>query len=676
MVGAALLAYQNSFTGPFIYDDESSILTNPTIRHLWPIGNVLSPPHGGGLTVEGRPVINLSLAINYALGGTKVWGYHALNLIVHILAGLTLYGVVRRTLLSPKLRDQFGAGADGLALAVALLWTVHPLQTESVTYVIQRAEMIMGLFYLLTLYCFIRAAESPRPGPWNGLCVAACALGMASKEVMATAPIIVLLYDRAFLSGSFSEAWRRRWRLYLTLASTWILLGYLILRAGSFGNAVTTAKSTGFTWWQYLAAQPGAILHYLRVSVWPYPLCFDYYGWPAAQTWLNVGLPALAIILLLGVTAWALKRNSIYGFLGAWFFVILAPSSSVVPLDSPVYEHRLYLPLAGIVVLAVMGIRALAGRRTLAVTVALTIGLVFLTWRRNLDYRSELSIWQDTVVKHPQNPRAHTNLGLALVHAGRFQEAIGHYEQALRIKPDSSQARYDLEIALARTSKVEEAIRHYEQALQIKPDSAEAHKGLGLVLAQAGRTEAAIGHFEQAVRLKPEDAGAYKDLAVALIQRGRTQEAIDNWKRSLRLKPDDAEMQYSLGNALVALRRMPEAVEHFQQALRIKPDYVEALDNLAWLLATLAPADGGDPGRAVTLAERACKLTDHKAAPYLDTLATAYAAVGRFNDATVNAQKAVELARATGQPQLVAEIEAHLQLYRNGQPYRPDALNK
>jgi hypothetical protein len=163
VVAAGLLAYHNSFTGPFIYDDGPSIRENPTIHQLWPIWQALSPPHSGAITVEGRPLINLSFAINYALGGYHVWGYHALNLTIHILAGLTLLGIVRRTLLQPRLRERFGAAANGLALATAVLWTVHPLQTESVTYIVQRAESMMGLFYLLTLYCFIRSAESPQP---------------------------------------------------------------------------------------------------------------------------------------------------------------------------------------------------------------------------------------------------------------------------------------------------------------------------------------------------------------------------------------------------------------------------------------------------------------------------------------------------------------------------------
>ena len=174
-------------------------------------------------------MVNLSLAINYALGGMATWGYHALNLAIHILAGLTLFGVVRRTLLQPSLLTRFGQAALSLALAVAVIWTIHPLQTEAVTYIAQRAESLMGLFYLLTVYCFIRGTESETPGIWYKLSVAACLLGMASKEVMISAPLMVLLYDRTFVGGSFRQAWERRRPLYMGLFGTWLLLGYLVV---------------------------------------------------------------------------------------------------------------------------------------------------------------------------------------------------------------------------------------------------------------------------------------------------------------------------------------------------------------------------------------------------------------------------------------------------------------
>ncbi len=148
---AALAAYANSFRAPFLYDDEPSILDNPTIRLLWPLTGPLTPPNEGGPAVSGRPLVNLSLAVNYAISGTRPWSYHVFNLAFHIIGGLALFGLVRRTLAQPSVGARLNALALPTAFAMALLWLVHPLQTESVTFVIQRTESWMGMFYLLTL---------------------------------------------------------------------------------------------------------------------------------------------------------------------------------------------------------------------------------------------------------------------------------------------------------------------------------------------------------------------------------------------------------------------------------------------------------------------------------------------------------------------------------------------
>jgi Flp pilus assembly protein TadD len=589
VIAVGLLAYHNSFTSPFVFDDVGSIQQNPTIHRLWPIWQALSPPHWRGFTVAGRPLVNLSLAINYALDGMEVRGYHALNLAVHILAGLTLLGVVRRTLLQPGLRERFGAAANGLALATAVLWTVHPLQTESVTYIVQRAESIMGLFYLATLYFFIRGVLSARPRLWYSLCVAACALGMASKEVMASAPLMVMLYDRTFLSRSFREAWRRRRPLYLALASSWIVLGCLLL----FTRSGTNDTANGIVWWRYLLTEPGVILHYLRLSLWPHPLCFDYY-WPIARTWMSILPPGLVMAILLGAGACAWRANSAWGFVGAWFFLILAPTSSFLPLDSPMYEHHMYLPLAAIVATATVGGfelgRSFLGRRQRTRTMlqcagagALVLVLTILTIQRNQDYRSELTIWQDTVAKRPNNPRAHNNLGAALMHLGRLQEAIIQLEQALRIKPDFSEAHYNLGAALKQAGRLQEAIGHYEQALRIKPDYADAHNDLGVALEQAGRLQDAIGHYEQALRIKLDHAEAHDNLGAALEQTGRLQEGIAHCEQALRLRPDYAEAHYNLAFLLAKAGKVDEAIAQLQAALRLEPgreDFRRKLDEL------------------------------------------------------------------------------------------------
>ena len=248
----------------------SQITGNPEIRHLWPIKDVLSPSVAS--LVGGRPVVNLSFALNYAQGGLGVWGYHAVNLVIHILTGLALFGVVRRTLLRPALQGQFGRPATRLAVAVAVLWTVHPLQTEAVTYISERCESLMGLFYLLTLYCFIRGADSQRSVRWFTLSAMACLLGMASKEVMVTAPAMVFLYDRTFVSKSFRETWMRHGRLYLALASTWLLLGYLMVGMHYRG----VGYGLWIPWWAYALTESRVVVQYLCLTLWPHPLVFDY----------------------------------------------------------------------------------------------------------------------------------------------------------------------------------------------------------------------------------------------------------------------------------------------------------------------------------------------------------------------------------------------------------------
>jgi len=753
---AAVAAYGNTFGGGFIYDDLRSIVENPTIRRLWPLGRVLSPPCAGE-TVGGRPLLNLSFAVNYALGGLDVRGYHATNLAIHLAAALLLFGILRRTFLTPPLRDRFGKAALPLALACALIWVVHPLHTESVTYVAQRAESLMGLFYLLTLYCVIRGTGTvpffaanrvispssvtgekgdcppmrlhfrplsqreremlgPRPLFWYVTAVLACLGGMATKEVMVTAPLVVLLYDRTFLAGSFSAALRRRWVLYLGLAATWGLLAYLLFSTRLVFRQEEMGSPSA---WQYARTQPGVILYYLRLSIWPGPLCMDY-EWPVAGSTGEILPGAVALAILLGVILWGLMRKKAWGFPAAWFLLILAPTSSILPLNQLAQEHRMYLPLAAVVVMAAAGGYDLWGRllqpavsgsgaavvRWMAPWAALAAVLLALgavTLLRNSDYRSPLAIAKDAVKKRPNSFFAHNILGKALTEAGEIDEAIAHYTAALRLKPDYATAHNNLASALFSKGRVTEAIRHYQQALCLKPSYADAHNNLANVLAVVGRTDEAIEHYRQALRLKPDylahynlglvlaglgkideaiehfeeasrlesdDADAHFHLANALAGQGRTDEAIQHYQDVLRLQPNNAKARYRLAGALAKSGSTREAIEHYHRLLQQMPDSIEALNDLAWLLATQQTAAGGDPARAVQLSQRACELGGQENAQCLDTLAAACAAAGRFEDAVSVAQKAVRLAEAAGQQPLAKVIQARLELYRAGRPYR------
>ena len=599
----ALLAYHNSFSVPFVFDDKWAILENPTIRHLWDIRQVLMPPAAGG--VGGRPVVNLSLAINYALGGTAVAGYHAFNLAIHFLAALTLFGLVRRTLRRTG-RQESGDGitapglcppffslrvpdATLLAFLIALLWAVHPLLTESVTCVVQRNEVLMGLFYLLTLYCTVRSAGAARPAGWHALAITACLAGMASKEVMVSAPLMALLYDRTFVAGSFRAAWQRRKALYLGLVSTWLVLGGLMVTSRHRGG--TVGFGLGVSPWDYAVTQCRAIVLYLKLAVWPHPLVLDY-GTGLVQHAAEVLPQAVLLMTLAGGTVIGLRRWPAWGFAGAWFFGILAPSSSVVPLASQTMaEHRMYLPLVAVVAVAVLGGARLAGRVSIVVLLAMAVGLGWVTVRRNAVYHDELSLWRDTVAAYPDSARSRTNLGNTLLAAGRLPEALVQYEAALRIQPYTPEAHINLSNAFARLGRPAEAVEHGEAALRLEPDSADAQVNVGNALVQLGRIDEAISHYEAALRIQPDAADIQVDLGAALLKAGRTADALRRYEAAVRLKPADADAHFTLGNLYAETNRIREAIAEYQQVMHLDPAHFMARNNLGNALMIVGQVD-------------------------------------------------------------------------------------
>lgn len=527
IIAITFLAYANSFQGPMIFDDIPSIQHNPSVRQLWPLTVPLrSIPVGA---VHARPIANLSLAINYALCGLDPYGYHVVNLLLHILTALLLYGIVRRTLALDRFDDSLRRSATGIATTVALIWSVHPLTTNVVTYIIQRTEGIMAMFYLLTLYCLIRGATSSHRNRWYVSAVVACALGMGTKEVMVTVPIVVLLYDRSFLSPSVREAWQRRWGLYLALAATWSVVGL-----GFFITDFHVKRGGGdpLTVFEYLRTQSGVIAHYVQLSSWPCPLVLDYLDWPVAHLSLSLVTSCLAVLALLVITVWALRFRPTLGFLGAFFFLVLAPTSSFLPLWGEVAaERRMYLPLVPIIVLVVISCRqaltaAVTARRlTIAqcrwastiVVAALLIVLATATSRRNEDYRSALAIWSDTAAKRPGNWRAFTEVGTALVADGHIAEAITNYEHALQLRPNYAMAYANWGVALGMQGKLDEAVAKLQMALELNPRSSSTHYNLGLAFSKQGHAELAKAQFEDALRIDPSFSKARLRLQQARI---------------------------------------------------------------------------------------------------------------------------------------------------------------
>lgn len=583
IAAAALAAYGNSLRGPFVFDDIGSIAGNPTLRRLGSLA-VLDPPRD--ITVGGRPILNLSLALNYALGGTEVWGYHAANLLIHVLCGLLLFGIVRRTL--ARSGAPAAGGALASAFAAALLWTVHPLQTEAVTYVIQRAESLMALFYLLTLYGFIRALEAgaarSRAAAWLALSWLSCLLGMGTKEVMVSAPLIVLLYDRTFAAGSFRAAWRARRGYYLALAATWIPLALLVAQAGNRGGSASFEGT--LSWMGYARIQAYALVRYLRLAVWPRPLVF-FYGSAAVGGKGVLALDSILVAGLAAATVAALVRRPRWGFLGACFFAILAPSSSIVPvLTETMAEHRVYLALAPLAVAAVLAIRAAAGRRLgLALVLICAAALAAATRARNAVYATGLSLWSDTVAKVPNNAVARNNLGAALAAAGRLGPAEEQFAAAVRLSPNYADGWNNLGVTALELGRPAEALADYAQALRYRPDEPRAHFNLGVALAQLGRAGEAIGQYREALRIDPDYPSGHYNLGTVLLQQDRAAEAVPELRRALQADPRNPAILTNLGAALANSGHPAEARAQFEAALRLQPGYELARQDLQQLEA-------------------------------------------------------------------------------------------
>ena len=617
VVAAGAAAYSNSLAGPFIYDGVESITENPSLRRLWPISEAMKAPPQA--TTSGRPLVCLSLAVNYAVSGLDVWSYHAFNLAVHLAAGLALLGVVRRTCLSLPAWDKQAGPAGGreplgrglqeafarrttlLAGICALLWVVHPLNTQAVTYVIQRAESMTGLFYLLTMYCAVRGFASPRPAAWFVLAFVACSVGMTTKEVMATAPLMVLIYDRVFVARSWKEMLRRRWGFYLSLAATWAILAALVSgapRSESAGFGLVT-----FTPIEYARTQCKVVLHYARLALWPSPLVLDY-ARNKANSLADYAPQGAVILAALAVTAAAFRFAPAAAFLGAWFFLVLAPSSSFVPIADPAFEHRMYLSLAAVVAGVVFGGYALvckagstrrpdgthttsrsAGIVALALVAAAAVALAAATHRRNEDYRDDVTIWRDTVDKQPDNFRAWATLAAGYANRGMTEQAIAASSRAIELYPGMSYAYNARAVAYERRGDLEAAIADFSRTIQVDPSHSRAYMNRGELYRRTGRIDQAIADCDESIKLNPRYESTFLVRGLCWVAKGANDKAIADFTEAIRLEPGYLQAYGSRADAYSAAGQPDKAVSDFQHVLSANPSDARAAKALQDLQA-------------------------------------------------------------------------------------------
>jgi protein O-mannosyl-transferase len=710
LAGAICVVYGRALSSPFIFDDRKSVLENPSIINLWPPvawsaqGGPLNPPRE--LPTSGRPLVNLSLALNYQLGRLDPAGYHLVNVIVHLLSALLLASIVRKTLRLAHFSGYFERTAGMLALGTALIWAVHPLQTEPVVYVSQRSESLMGFFYLATLYGSLRfwlAQTKMGRALWLWFAAVACGAGMGCKEAMFSAPLVILLYERTFIAASFKHALQRSWPLHTALFATWSLLAYLNYDQPRSMSAGFHLGVPAHEWW---FTQAKVIFGYLKLVAWPSPLLIHYdipYSTRLATAW-----PWLFGVALIGTITVALSlRRHPAGFVGAIFFLILSPTLIVPIVTEVAAERRMYLPLAALVALIVVGAYWVAGRTRLAVQLAaneksaklwsamafgtLVATLVFVlgivSSNRVGEYRDEIALWAANLAHQPNDALAHNHVGSQLVAVHRTDEAIQHYTLALQLKPDYTEAYNNLGAAFLQQGRLPEAIDAFQHALRLKADYADALNNLGLAFFRTGQTQEAIDRYRQAVALKTDFAVARCNLATALVSTGHNEEAIEQCEEALQIKPDYSQAHYTIACALLALGRLEEAIDHFREslalrpsaethlclanalyglgeteeaieeyreAIKLRPGYAEAHNNLGAVLL-----NGGRAEQALEHFENALKLR----ADYADAWANLEAVFKTLRptlSAVATAQRTQALAKAHGQERINETIQVWL----------------
>jgi len=684
LCAAWMLVWRGSLDGVFHFDDYGNIVDNLRIRRLWPLDDFLQ---------NNRPIGLYSFAVNYHFSGETPYAYHVTNLFIHLVNGLLLYtgcyltgrilnGTVSRTDgAAATAADSTAARAAASALdngqlrlilvsgLIASLWVVHPLTTQAVTNIVQRYESLSSLGYLgawVGLLIYLRGFR------WRGcsLILPAAWIGLMSKEVFATAPLVILLFDRLISQQKWFSIAKLRWLPYMLMVSPYV---WFVPSVARFFDPVRTQGSSmglgmeSISSWEYLRTQPEVLWHYLGLVVWPKDLCFDYLWRIQGNPWIYRPLGASIIFMLLlglasyvrglrsavsstdGILPVGLSSIGMAGWLVLTFFLILSPTSSVMPIADIAVEHRMYLASSVVVAGIVLGATAIAGgllrqsERPLVLKAGLACIVLFcfamLSWRthlRNQDYRDGLVLWRTAARISPENPRAWYNIGRELFNKGDRNAALRPMISAVGLSPKRVPF-FDLGLAdcLRHIKRYDDAITLYKYAISSQPRYPEAYNNLGAVYLDLGQLDQAEEAFQTAVEM------------------------------------DHPEARYNLALVCLKQHRPTEAIRLLEQTLVQHPEFAVAARRLAWLLATSEQEELRDVATAKRLLDEHYDLGKTQSAAVFDTEGVIRAAFGDFSGAIQSTNKAVEIARRRAEPDTsyITDLQQRLATYELGKPW-------
>ncbi len=603
---AVFLVYGNTLFHSFHFDDIPSILEKPWIRGLDKIPQFI-------FSILSRPLVILSFNINHAISGFNVWSYHVFNILFHLTASCLVY---RLALLTEKIFQKRNAPADSAGscapLFAAFIFALHPLSTQSVTYISSRSTILVTIFYLAGLILFFKGLlkqnENPDTvsrrklflsGHWllAGVCLF---LGVLSKQTIATLPVMMFLFHFYFMSGATFSEWLREQFKWMTLTLAPIVC--VLIWKYFFAGGIVSASQTPFSTTSYLLTQTFVIpFEYFRKLLFPFNLSIDVNfpllsDWSLWANWLGVVILSAYVWLCVQVSRNRTGHRRLIGFGMAWILITLLPTSSVVPLLDVAVEHRTYLPMVGFALLMagiLEGLRShlkkpadrlpVSGNHRVFVVCAVlllafySVGVI----ERNAVWKDEISLWSDVKKKSPNLVRPYNNLGEAYDKLGEYEKAIAEFEVALRLNPNYFFALNNLGNIYGKKKNYSEAIIYFNKALQQKSDYSPAHYNLARALHLTGKPDAAIQSYLKAIQFNPYFEQAFFNLADLFLQRGEPKKAADYFLKFLAMQPNHARARFGLGNAYAVQGKLDQAYLEYQQSARLDPEFFFPYVNMA-----------------------------------------------------------------------------------------------
>ena len=601
IVLVGLIAYANTFHAPFVLDDIPGILEKPALQNGNPGQIWDSSPHT-------RFIACLTLALNYRVGKYEVVGYHMVNLGIHLINSILIFLLAQAMFRTPIIKQTTGPDFQNhgqlIAFMAALLFVSHPIQTQAVTYIIQRVASLATLFYLTSLFFYIKGRLSQIAGSgrtpiifYFSFALLATILAMLTKEIAFTLPIALVLVEACFFTTRL-RALTPKLLLFLPFFLAIPIVAWIVLPQMSWEMLSSmTSETQDISRWHYLLTQSHVICTYLRLFILPVHQNLDY-DYPIAVTFweLRTAACCLVTIALVSLTAWFYAKNRLLSFGLFFFFVALSVESSFIPIRDVIFEHRLYLPMVGLVIASAIGIflmlQSLANqlsKRSISLkpqkvfvilTLIFTVMGTVMTYRRNLVWQSATTLWEDTVRKSPLKARPHNNLGVAYEMAAKYQEAIECYQTAIRIKPNWADAYNNLGNAYQKMELYPEALATYRKTLTIDPNYYKAWLNLGIVYRKGGQYAEALKSYQQALAINPKFELTYYNMGLAYEKSGHLNQAIDAYQKALTLVQDLAEAYNNLGGIYCKRQEYQQAILAYNNAIKARPGWAVAHYNL------------------------------------------------------------------------------------------------